>query len=72
MRKCACGQEVEEERVELLDSLMCSKCAKLVVQPAIKAHVFYNNDGTSEIVPMDERAWDKMNKDMRARTAAHL
>ena len=51
---------------------MCSKCAKLVVQPTIKAHVFYNNDGTSEIVSMDERAWIKMNKDMRARTAAHL
>lgn len=72
MRKCACGNEVEEERIELLDSLMCSKCAKLVNQPTIKAHVFYNNDGTSEIVPMDEKSWDKANRDMRARAHAHL
>jgi hypothetical protein len=72
MRKCACGKEVEEERVELLNSLMCSQCAKLVNQSTVKAHVFYNNDGTSEIVPMEEKAWNKMNKDIKARTAAHL
>ena len=72
MRLCACGKEVEALRVELLDSLMCSECAKLVAQPHIKAHVFYSNDGTSEIVPMDNAAWEKMNRDMRARAAAHL
>ena len=72
MRVCNCGNEVEEERVELLNSFICSGCAKRVDVSNVKAHVFYNSDGTSEMVVMDEKSWEKANKDMRARAAAHL
>lgn len=69
---CSCGKEVEEERVELLNSPICSVCAKRVDVSNVKAHVFYSSDGTSELVIMDERAWTKANKDMKARAVAHL
>jgi hypothetical protein len=51
MRKCACGNHVEDERVELLDSHVCSVCAaKGIAQPAaIKGFMVYDHKTAPDI-----------------------
>lgn len=57
MRKCACGNHVEEERIELLDSRVCSACAaKGIAQPAaIKGFMVYDHKTAPDICFMSDR-----------------
>ena len=55
MKKCnACINEVEQERIELLDSSVCAKCAaKGIAQPAaIKGFMIYDHKTAPDICLM--------------------
>jgi hypothetical protein len=45
MRKCHCGNCVEDERIELLDSFVCSKCAYsgIAQPPPIRGFMVYDH-----------------------------
>jgi hypothetical protein len=51
MRKCRCGNHVEDERIELLDSHVCSACAaKGIAQPpVIKGFMVYDHKTAPDI-----------------------
>ena len=55
MRKCACGNHVEDERIELLDSRVCSRCAANgIAQPAaIKGFMVYDHKTAPDICIMN-------------------
>jgi hypothetical protein len=56
MRKCQCGNQVEDERIELLDSRVCSACAaKGIAQPApLKGFMIYDHKTAPTICFMSE------------------
>jgi hypothetical protein len=51
MRKCQCGNHVESERVELLDSHVCSICASkgIAQPPTIKGFMVYDHKTAPDI-----------------------
>ena len=57
MRKCACCNRVEDERIELLDSRVCSTCAaKGIAQPAaLKGFMVYDHKTAPDICFMNDR-----------------
>lgn len=73
-RLCKCCQaEVEEERVELLDSHVCSTCAKdgQEQEKGLRGATIYDQDGIAEIQLMDARDHEKWLAMVRARDSAH-
>lgn len=68
---CSCGNEVEEERVELLDSKICSECARKAPVEIEMAHTVYNADGTTELVMMNQKNWQAFDRAVRARSNMH-
>ncbi len=51
MRKCPCGNRVEDERVELLDSHVCAVCAaKGIAQPPpVRGFMVYDHKTAPDI-----------------------
>lgn len=74
MKCISCAGDVEEERIDLLKSTICSKCAHDGIgQEAIsKAAVIYLPDGTTEISIMDGKTFDEFERARKARANAHL
>lgn len=60
MRNCACGLQVEPERIELLDSYVCAKCAKSgIAQPStIRGAMVYGHKTAGEIVIMPQSTYE--------------
>lgn len=56
VRKCACGNTVEHERIELLNSYVCSKCANAGVAqpPPVRGAMIYGHKTAGEIEIMPE------------------
>lgn len=73
MKCTGCDNEVEEERIELLNSKVCSKCAHSgIAQSDIKGAMIYHPDGTAEVAIMDGQTFSDFEKARKARTNAHL
>ena len=61
MRYCtSCGAEVEEERIELLDSMVCSACAKCgIAQPPIEKGVMvYDHKTGGQLQILSESGYE--------------
>ena len=60
MRKCGCGNQVEEERVELLNSTVCSVCAKAgFAQPkSLKGFMIYDHKTAPTICFMSDEQFN--------------
>jgi hypothetical protein len=57
MRQCSCGNQVEDERIELLDSSVCSVCAAkgFAQPPALKGFMVYDHKTAPDICFMSDR-----------------
>ena len=72
--KCACcPNEVEEERIELLDSKVCAKCANSgIAQDDIpRAATIYNEDGTTEVQLMHPKDFEQFKRMVDNRDNSH-
>lgn len=72
-RACkGCKKEVEQERIELLDSDICCECAKKGIgQHTLKAATIYDNDGAMELDIMSEKNFETFDKAVKARDSMH-
>lgn len=73
MKCTGCDNEVEPERIELLGSKVCSKCAHSgIAQSHIRGAMIYHPDGTAEVSIMDGQTFNDFEKARKARASAHL
>ena len=69
----ACDNQIEPERLELLDTKICSKCAASgLLQPQpLRGATVYDNDGVSEIQIMNNHDFDIFDRTTRNRDGMH-
>ena len=71
-RSCkGCKKDIEEERIDLLDSYICAECAnKGAGQETLKAATIYV-DGAVELEIMTEKSFTAFSKAVKTRDNAH-
>jgi len=73
-RQCSeCSAIVEEERVELLDSSVCAKCAEEGKEQdqGLQGATIYGEDGVAEIQLMEPREHEAFMRLAKSRESAH-